>query len=53
MAMPRFWISPEPALVQACEQLGVELEARTGHKAAQRVTIAFQQNYYRDNNEFV
>ena len=27
------------ALVQACEQLGVELEARTGHKAVQHVKI--------------
>jgi aromatic-L-amino-acid/L-tryptophan decarboxylase len=27
------------ALVQACEQLGVELEARTGHKADQHVKI--------------
>ena len=27
------------ALVQACEQLGAELEARTGHKAVQHVKI--------------
>lgn len=27
------------ALVQACEQLGVELEARTGHKAVQHMKI--------------
>ena len=27
------------ALVQACEQLGVELEARAGHKAVQHVKI--------------
>ena len=27
------------ALVQACEQLGVELEARTAHKAVQHVKI--------------
>ena len=27
------------ALVQACKQLGVELEARTGHKAVQHVKI--------------
>jgi hypothetical protein len=27
------------ALVQACEQLGVALEARTGHKAVQHVKI--------------
>ena len=27
------------ALVQACEQLTVELEARTGHKAVQHVKI--------------
>jgi len=27
------------ALVQACEELEVELEARTGHKAVQRVKI--------------
>ena len=27
------------AFVQACEQLGVELEARTGHKAVQHVKI--------------
>ena len=26
-------------LVQACEELGVELEARTGHKAVLRVKI--------------
>ena len=27
------------ALVQACEELGVEYEARTGHKAVQRVKV--------------
>jgi hypothetical protein len=27
------------ALVQACEELGVEHEARTGHKAVQHVKI--------------
>jgi len=27
------------AVVQACEQLAVELEARTGHKAVQHVKI--------------
>jgi len=27
------------ALVLACEQLGVELEGRTGHKAVQHVKI--------------
>ena len=27
------------ALIQACEQLGVELKARTGHKAVQHVKI--------------
>ncbi len=27
------------ALVQACEELGVEHEARTGHKAVQHVRI--------------
>jgi hypothetical protein len=40
-------LQPEPAepavdfeaLVQACEQLAVELEARTGHKAVQHVKI--------------
>ena len=30
------------ALVQACEELGVEHEARTGHKAVQRVNSARQ-----------
>ena len=40
-------LQPEPAeqrsdfeaLVQACEELGVEHEARTGHKAVQHVKI--------------
>jgi hypothetical protein len=38
----RHWVSPRSdfeALVQACEELGVEHEARTGHKAVQHVKI--------------